>query len=347
MYVQKKFDRRFVMNIAVMPGGILEFNAKIEPRKRESKGASLIDFPEDYCIIDIETTGLSPFWDDIIEVSAVKVRGSEESEKVFSSLVQPTPNADGSYVDSFIEELTGITNEMLESAPKKEQILPKLAEFVKGEVIVGHNVNFDVNFLYDAFEEVGLPHFDNDFIDTMRLARRIRKDLDHHRLGDLAEAYGIDYEGAHRSLQDCKITYRVFSALKKDAEAQYGSLEQARKMLMPYSSRGVKATDILATVSPEDIDQSNPLYGKEIVFTGALQQFVRRDAMLMVKNMGGINKDNVTKTTNFLVLGNNDYCSSIKDGKSSKHKKAEKLKLDGYDIEIIPETVFYEMIGLE
>ena len=67
--------------------------------------------------------------------------------------------------------------------------------------------------------------------------------------------------------------------------------------------------------------------------------------MQIVADLGGKNADNVTKKTNDLILGNNDYCKSIKDGKSSKQKKAEKLKLDGYDIEIIPENVFYDIIS--
>jgi len=67
--------------------------------------------------------------------------------------------------------------------------------------------------------------------------------------------------------------------------------------------------------------------------------------MQLVADFGGINEDTVTKQTNFLVLGNNDYCSTIKDGKSTKQKKAEAYKLKGSDIEIISENVFYDMIN--
>lgn len=71
----------------------------------------------------------------------------------------------------------------------------------------------------------------------------------------------------------------------------------------------------------------------------------RAKAMQIVANIGGINADNVTKKTNYLILGNNDFCSSLKGGKSSKQKKAEKLALEGQDIQIISENVFYEMIS--
>ena len=71
---------------------------------------------------------------------------------------------------------------------------------------------------------------------------------------------------------------------------------------------------------------------------------VRKEAMQKVVNLGGLVGDSVTKKTNYLILGNNDYCKSIKDGKSSKQKKAEELKLKGYDIEVISENVFYDML---
>lgn len=74
-------------------------------------------------------------------------------------------------------------------------------------------------------------------------------------------------------------------------------------------------------------------------------KLLRKEAMKIVADLGGINEDTVTKNTNYLILGNNDYCTTIKDGKSSKQKKAEKNKIKGQDIEIIPEGVFYDMIG--
>lgn len=70
----------------------------------------------------------------------------------------------------------------------------------------------------------------------------------------------------------------------------------------------------------------------------------RKDAMQLVLDLGGEVGNSVTAKTNYLILGNNDYCSSIKDGKSNKHKKAEELKLKGKDIEIITENIFYEML---
>ena len=94
-----------------------------------------------------------------------------------------------------------------------------------------------------------------------------------------------------------------------------------------------------------DFDETHPLFGKTCVFTGTLEKMARKDAMQIVVDLGGLVGNSVTKKTNYLILGNNDYCSSIKGGKSSKQKKAESLKLAGNDIEIISENVFYDMIS--
>ena len=89
------------------------------------------------------------------------------------------------------------------------------------------------------------------------------------------------------------------------------------------------------------------MYQKVCCFTGKLENLQRKDAMQLVVDLGGIVANSVTKKTNYLILGNNDYCPTIKDGKSSKQKKAEKLKLSGQDIDIISENTFYEMLNYE
>ena len=81
-----------------------------------------------------------------------------------------------------------------------------------------------------------------------------------------------------------------------------------------------------------------------MVFTGKLEKMLRKDAMQLVVNLGGILDNSVNKQTNYLILGDNDYNAILKGEKSSKHKKAEKLKLEGQDIEIIDERTFYDLL---
>lgn len=314
---------------------------------REYKGKNIIHLPNEFVVIDIETTGLYSVCDNIIELSAIKYNEKYEEIGRFSELVQPPIKIYDSqeyYVSNFISCLTGITNEMLKDARTIDKVLPEYIDFIGNSFIVGYNTNFDINFIYDNVEILGMNHFSNDYMDTMRLSRKLHKELDHHRLMDMAEFYNIDYTGAHRSLADCIITKEVLKNLIKEGIEKYGSFENIKALFKPQNKSKLKAENFILTINPEDIDIENPIYNKNIVFTGVLERMERKAAFQIVVNLGGIPSDSITKKTNILVLGNNDYCKSIKDGKSSKQKKAERLKLDGYDIEIIPENVFYEII---
>lgn len=310
---------------------------------REFKGNSIIDFPSDYVVIDIETTGLSTEWDDIIEIAAIRYENYTEISR-FSSLVQPPREDDEEFVDPFIEELTGISNEMLATAPSLPDVLPKFNDFIGSSLLIGHNVNFDINFLYDNFEYYLHLPLSNDFIDTMRISRRLHPEESHHRLRDLIARYNINITGAHRAAYDCESTNAIYKVLMQESLEKYGDVSSMKSALFPPKHKNkLHAADIQASVDTFDI--SHPLYGKTCVFTGALEKMVRKDAMQLVVNLGGNVGDNITKKTNFLIVGNTDYIANVKGSKTSKMKKAENLKLSGCDIEIIPENVFYEMLA--
>ncbi|MCQ2517677.1 MAG: ribonuclease H-like domain-containing protein [Lachnospiraceae bacterium] len=293
-----------------------------------NKGTSIIEKLSDFTIIDLETTGLDPKYDEIIEFGAIRVRDGIIVE-TFQQFVKPQ-----NPIDEFITELTGITNDMLADAPSVEKALPYFISFVGTDKVVGHNVNFDINFVYDELLELTGKAFDNDYIDTLRMARKVLKELEHHRLSDLKAHYKIEAT-SHRSVDDCIATFEVYKLLWKDAESKSIDFTTHRVR------NRLKASDILANGEP---DENNPIYGKTVVFTGTLERMVRKDAMQIVANIGGINGDSVNKKTNILVLGNGDYSCILKDGKSSKHKKAERLISKGADLQIISEDVFFDMV---
>lgn len=318
---------------------------------REWKGRNVIRFPENYCVIDTETTGLSPDWDHLIEVAAVRFSGGKEAAR-FSSLIQPPRNWAGAFVDEFIADLTGITNEMLETAPQPTEVLSELASFIGETTVVGHYVIFDIHFLYDSFVRyLGRP-FPNDYVDTLRFSRKLHPEISRHRLADVVKKYGIVHNGAHRALGDVEATAACYDMLKAEALERYGSEEEFQKAFRrgrngsrSGKSHSVKASDIQGHALT--IDKDSPIYECACVFTGKLEKLTRREAMQIVADLGGINQDAVTKKTRYLILGNNDYCTTIKDGKSRKQKKAEAYALAGTGIEILPETVFYDMLGDE
>lgn len=330
------------------------------------KGKNIIDFPEKYTVIDIETTGLDPSFDSIIEVAAIKFENGVEVGR-FSELIKPSSyyildeediesekdyvfidGNPGKYIDGFITALTGITNEMLDGAREETGVLADYINFIGDDILVGHNVNFDINFLYDAIENHFNKKLDNDFVDNMRIARKHLKQLEHHRQSDIVEHYGIAYSKAHRALADCIMCNACHEKLKEDVLSKYGCIAAFSELFKRKYSSGnsykVRAKDITANV--EEINPDNALYGKVFVFTGTLDRMARKEAMQIVVNFGGINGDSVTKKTNYLVLGTQDY-KVTKGGKSSKMKKAEKLKLEGNDIQIISENVFYDMVDEE
>lgn len=304
----------------------------VKPR-REYKGVSKLEFIQDYIVLDFETTGLDPKYDSIIEIGAIKVIGGAVVDK-YTTLVKPLCG-----ISDFITELTGITSDMLLEAPEIEDVLPTLLSFIGDGVIVAHNANFDINFLYDNCLSITGNAFTNDFIDTMRVSRRLFKDFNSHRLVTLVEALGLNCGVEHRSLADCMCAYNLYEYMKK-----YTS-ENNINTSIAFAGKGsnpLRAADVIT--SKDEFDETHPLYGKVCVFTGALENFTRKEAMQIVADLGGINGDNVTKKTNFLILGNNDYCTQIKDGKSNKQKKAEEFILSGKDLAILSESAFYDML---
>lgn len=178
--------------------------------ERKFKGQSLFATPDDYTVVDIETNGLFSGTCEIIEVSALKVR-NELVQDSFSTLIKPTQS-----IDWFITNLTGITDEMVENAPDITYAMQEFYGFVGKDIIIGHNVNFDVNFLYDNLWLHNGLILDNAFVDTLRLARKALPFLHNHKQTTVANYYGIATDGAHRALRDCEICNACYLNLKRD-----------------------------------------------------------------------------------------------------------------------------------
>lgn len=304
------------------------------------KGESIIDLPTDYVVIDLETTGLSSRWDEIIELAAVRVRGGVPVD-LYQQIVKPQRQ-----ISEFITSLTGITNEMVADAPRVWDVLKTYLDFIGDDFIVGHNVGFDVGFIHRASGiYLNLP-FQNNYINTIRVARKAYPGLGSYKLDVLCELLEIDGTNHHRALADCEQTFALFEKMR----SCFHSADELRGLFVAhrngvYKGASFDARLISSTVPDEEMDHDHVLYGKNVVFTGKLERLARKDAMQLVANLGGKNQNGVTKETNFLVLGNNDYCTTIKDGKSGKQKRAEELMLKGYDIAILDEQVFYELIA--
>lgn len=182
---------------------------------RGKRGRQLTGYVPDHVVFDLETTGLSPLEDQIIEISAVKVEKGEV-RGTFSTLVDP-----GRPIPAAATRVNGITDQMVAGAPTVERAMEQFLAFIGTSVLVGHNIHsFDMRFLYQAIS-VGMGReLSNDYIDTLPMARCCLPQLRRHRLTDLAAHFHISTEGAHRALNDCMMNEKCYAKMGKQmAEA--------------------------------------------------------------------------------------------------------------------------------
>lgn len=174
-------------------------------------GKKLNTYVSDYVIYDLETTGTSSANDRVVEISAVKVRnGQVESE--FSTLVNPEIP-----IPFWASDVNGITDDMVADAPIFEVALKEFIDFIGDDVLVGHNIHtFDMKFIYRDVERYFGKTISNDYIDTLQIARAYLPQLSCHKLTALAEYYGINPDGAHRALNDCRMNQQIFELLGKE-----------------------------------------------------------------------------------------------------------------------------------
>ena len=175
----------------------------------EKRGSKKETFYDDYVVFDLETTGISCKNDQIIEISAVKVKGGEMIEE-FSTLVNP-----GREIPYYASQVNGITDEMVEDAPDISEVMGDFIEFIGDFPLVGHNIHaFDMKFIYRDCEMLFGRVPDNIYVDTLLLSRHLFPQMQHHKLSDMAELFDIDNEQAHRALSDARANQMVYESLK-------------------------------------------------------------------------------------------------------------------------------------
>lgn len=160
-----------------------------------------------FIAVDLETTGLSPESNHIIEIGALKYVNGELVER-FSRLVKPPVS-----ISSRIFEITGIDDAMVEKEEGIAEVLPGFLEFVGEEnVLLGHNLRFDFSFLKAAAKRLGYS-FQKDGLDTMLLARKLLPELPRKNLATVSEHYGVVNLRAHRAYEDAETTAKVYFAM--------------------------------------------------------------------------------------------------------------------------------------
>ena len=167
------------------------------------------DIDTTYCVLDLETTGLSAKTEKITEIGIMKIKNGEVLEK-FCEFVNPEKP-----IPQKVQEVTNITDDMVADSPTIEELFPKVLEFIKGSVLVAHNAAFDIGFLKNVAKGLGYE-FDYTYVDTLPLARRLYPDLKKHKLGKIAEHLKIKVEVAHRALDDVDTTVKILNVMMEE-----------------------------------------------------------------------------------------------------------------------------------
>ncbi len=206
-----------------------------------------------YCVLDLETTGLSFRTDKITEVGIMKVKNGEVIDS-FSCFVNPEKP-----IPPEVVEVTKITDEMVKDAETIEQVFPKILEFVGDSVLVAHNADFDIPFLKYHGHLLGYE-LNNTYMDTLRLAKVLFPEFTKYKLGFIADKLGIEVEVAHRALDDVDTTVKVMNV-----------------MMDMLKEKGAKTVDDIDIVT-DDPDETKELYKKLPVY----------HAIILAKNYVGL-----------------------------------------------------------
>lgn len=161
---------------------------------------------KDYVVIDLEMTGLHAKTDKVIEIGAIKVRDSVPTE-TYAMLVNPKM-----IIPEKVVELTGITNEQVESGEDMDMAMSGLIDFVKDDILVGHNISFDYSFIKQWAINKRVS-FDAKAYDTLKIARNVLPVEQSKKLDALCEYFSISRENAHRALDDADETRQIFEKL--------------------------------------------------------------------------------------------------------------------------------------
>ena len=178
-------------------GYLVEDNAPI------IRDANDKDLSQTFVVFDLETTGFSNKNDKITEIGAVKVKNFEIVDR-FNELINP--EKDISYK---VQELTGITNDLIKDKPTIEEILPRFMEFVGDSVLVAHNAEFDIGFINQKCKEMNIE-FKNKSVDTLMLARILLPHLKRFKLNNLTKELGVPLHNHHRAVDDAAATAQIF-----------------------------------------------------------------------------------------------------------------------------------------
>lgn len=283
----------------------------------------------------------------ITEVIDGKVQPSK------SWLVQPLNNE----YDEFNIDIHGITPEDTANSPEFPEVWKQVYPYLKNKVVVAHNTSFDMYALRDAFDLYQMEYPTFDYFCTLKIARYIVKGCYSYSLDKVLDYLGIEFNGHHKADNDSLGCANLLlkclemdGSTLDDLEEKYhfhrGKFAPDTFIAHLAKKNKLTKTELLGSLEdhPELVEESNYFYGKNVCFTGTCMYGARKELLQKIKDVGGIPSDSVTKKTEVLVVGQQDYRVVGDSGMSNKQKKAFQLLEKGQDIEILSETEFLSRI---
>lgn len=305
----------------------------------------------DYIVIDFETANSKR--DSACALGIIEM---SEGKKIneWDYLINPEDS-----FDSFNTFLHGINYDTVKDKPTFPVVWNEIKGILNNKIVIAHNAAFDISVLRWTLNKYNLEFPTFKYSCTRILSKKTWPTLVNYKLDTVASHLDIDFIH-HQECEDATATAKIFETILK--EHNQNDFEELHKLLKvrigeiydggykpckvkhsKYShSAYIKPKDIVPTV--DEFDINHEFYNKGIAFTGTLESMPRHDAAQYVVNKGASFCKSVTKKTNFLVMGIQDY-SKFTDGKKSvKLKKAEELIKEGQDLEIIDETEFIKLL---
>lgn len=184
---------------------------------------------ECFCIVDIETNGHNPYVHQPIEIGAIKYQNGKVID-TFQSLIY------AENIPEFITKITNITQEMLKNAPRIHQVLESFKIFLGDSIFVAHNVDFDFNFLSEAYNNLGFGRLYNPKVCTIKLAKKTIPSPK-YSLSFLNENLKLGYKNLHRALRDCEVALEIFKISLKNLDKNIYSSYDLLKFLQTQKGR--------------------------------------------------------------------------------------------------------------
>ena len=274
-----------------------------------------------------------------------------------SNLIRPPHNQ----YDSANIAVHGITPIMTDISPGFEMFWPTLANILQGKTVVAHYAPFDMGVIREESLRCGLPLPEFRFVCSFALAHYVLPGFYSYGLEPLCQHFGIATEGHHRAGTDALMTAKLMLRLCEVAEVdsiealvekyhyRFGTFEGG--IYKPFNHLRDRSNEYTPDQFAKDyqadasgFDEENPFYNKEVVFTGTMAR-PRHDLMQMVMDIGGRTKDSLTRSTDFLVVGQQDFRIVGEEGMSGKQKKAMEMIAKGAPLQVLSEAEFFMMIN--